>query len=135
MKGIIILVVVFLLTVLVAIPVFAATIVAPIKWNDKDWKQEDTAIQTAVTIFMAADWLQTRDISSNPDRFSETNNVLGPHPSLEEVDRYFATCLIGNAVIAYVLPRDIRRWWQTVSLNMEMEFVNHNYNLGIKMKF
>ena len=70
-----------------------------------------------------------------PIRFSETNQFLGPHPSLDEVDRYFATCLIGNAVIAYILPRDLRRWWQALSLNMEMEFVNHNYNLGVNMKF
>jgi hypothetical protein len=126
--------------VLVAIPVFAETIETrikwePIKWDDKEWKKEDTTIQTAVAVFIAADWLQTRDISSNPDKFYETNTILGAHPSLEEVDRYFVTCLVGNTLIAYVLPRDLRRWWQTISLSVEMQYVNRNYNLGIKMKY
>jgi hypothetical protein len=88
MKGIIILGLVFSLLVAISLPVFAETesIRAPIKWQpiqwgNKEWKSDDTAIQTAVNLFIMADWMQTRNIASNPDKFYETNNFLGPHPT------------------------------------------------------
>lgn len=98
-----------------------------------DWSKENSTLQKTVVFFILMDWLQTRYISKNPDRYEEANPILGPNPSLEEVDRYFAVCLLGNTLIAYLLPQKLRIKWQVISLRMQLETVNHNYNMGIKL--
>jgi hypothetical protein len=43
---------------------------------------------------LVVDWLQTLFIARNPDRFSETNVILGRHPSAAHVSWYFALCIV-----------------------------------------
>lgn len=105
---------------------------SPFNLKPADWSKENSTLQKTVVFFILMDWLQTRYISKNPDRYEEANPILGPNPSLEEVDRYFAVCLIGNTLIAYLLPQKLRIRWQVISLRMQLETVNHNYNMGIK---
>ncbi|MGE5583013.1 MAG: hypothetical protein ACM3X9_10835 [Bacillota bacterium] len=72
-----------------------------------------------------ADWDQSRYIAANPGNF---------HHSLEEVDRYFAFCLIDNLIVPWMPSKKMRQWWQVISLSMEIGYVNPN-NLGISLKF
>jgi len=51
------------------------------------------------TFLLVADWGQTREIAVNP-RYREINILLGENPSLGEVDLYFATAIVGNALIS-----------------------------------
>ncbi len=104
----------------------------PLRLRRSDWNQDNSILQKTVVIFIMADWLQTRHIANNPHKFEEANRILGPNPSLGEVDRYFAFCLIGNTLIAYLLPQGLRTRWQALSLRMQAETVNHNYNMGVK---
>lgn len=105
----------------------------PFRWRPSDWSRNNSILQKSVVVFIMADWLQTRYIASNPDQYEEANPILGPNPSLGEVDRYFACCLVGNTLIAFLLPQKFRLRWQTISLSMQVGTVNHNYNMGVKM--
>ena len=80
-------------------------------------------------IALCFDWGQTRTIAKNPTKWSETNLILGRHPSLEKVNIYFALVSIIVSLIA----------WNTESLIfcgivtlVEVYYVYHNYSLGIK---
>jgi hypothetical protein len=89
---------------------------------------------------LAVDWLQTRDIAANPDRFYECNPILGEHPSLGEVDRYFITSVAINYTI-HRLALTSERWarfedyWQTAGLALELYCVGNNYTCGINLRF
>lgn len=101
------------------------------RWRPSDWNQDNSLLQKAITIFIIADWIQTRNIVEDP-ALEEANPILGANPSLEEVDRYFAICLIGNTLISYLLPQNLRTRWQVLSLRFQIETVNHNFNMGVK---
>ena len=47
---------------------------------------------------LALDWRQTLTIARNPRTESEINRILGPHPSVAEVCRYFLICMVGTAL-------------------------------------
>lgn len=99
------------------------------------WSKEDSFMQTIVIGLIVIDWAQTRYIADNPERYCEDNPILGKHPDIDEVDRYFAACLIGNTLIAYILPERYRKQWQTMSIWMQVCCVANNYGIGAKLKF
>jgi hypothetical protein len=88
-----------------------------------------------VAAVLAADWLQTREISRNPDRFYETNPVLGRHPSLSAVNAYFAAGLLAHTAVAMALPPPWRGPWQYLTFAFEAGVVAHNASLGIGFGF
>ena len=47
---------------------------------------------------LALDWRQTLTIARNPRTESEINRILGPHPSVVAVCRYFLLCMTGTAL-------------------------------------
>lgn len=101
------------------------------------WDTKDTALQTVVSAAMVADWMQTRDIVRHPDRFKETNLILGSHPHKDQVDAYFAACLIGHAAISYLLPDEgpYRNIWQAIWIGAEINQVVRNAKIGIRIQF
>ena len=119
------------------------------------WSAADTARQVAVTGLMVMDWAQTRTIARSysagaapsgpyaayqrtapPTGYYETNPFLGQHPSVGEVDNYFAAAIIAHAAISYVLPPGAwRQAWQYISIGVELDKTEHNYELGIRMSF
>ena len=44
------------------------------------------------------DWRQTLGIARRPHTESELNTILGPHPSVVAVCRYFMLCMLGLAL-------------------------------------
>ena len=73
------------------------------------WTKADTARQAAFVTVTAMDWMQTRQIAQNPDKYRELNPILGEHPSTGEVDVYFAAAIAAHTGIAMALPPDYRR--------------------------
>lgn len=134
MKGLLIVVATVIIIAFIVTPVMASKNFKP-DWLpfefNSDWDQEDSTVQKVVMLLIVADWVQTRQIASNPDRYQEMNPILGPHPDRDEVDRYFAYSIIGNTLIAYLLPKKLRQRWQASSLSMQMRVVGHNYKMGI----
>ena len=112
----------------------------------EDWTAGDTARQIAVTALMIVDWGQTRYIVKNPcgpyehcvnplEERGPARYFIGNHPSLGQVNVYFAASVVLNAGIAYALPRGWRDAWQYLSAGRELYFTIDNHSAGIEMSF
>jgi hypothetical protein len=109
------------------------------------WSDADTYRELASLGLLGADWAQTRTISKhpldmNPDGTyawkAETNPLLGSHPSIGEVNNYFAASMLAHALIASQLPPEIRKWFQYGTIGLEAPVVGRNkFNFGIGMTF
>jgi len=99
-----------------------------------DWSKQDYARQIALSVFHTADWLQTRDIATNPD-YRENNPVLGNNPSLSKVNLYFGTTLFGSWIVADALPLEWRKGFQYIYVGVEASCVSSNFNAGVKFNF
>jgi len=102
-----------------------------------DWSKEDTYRQAALTALLVADWAQTRYIAKNPDKFHEidASRFIGEHPSTGKVNVYFATYIVSNATVSYLLPQNWRQAWQYLYIGYETKTVLKNRSIGIKMDF
>lgn len=99
-----------------------------------EWTNRQIAQQAGVTLLLAVDWAQTRDIKNHPG-FHESNPILGEHPTDKEVDQYFAAAAIGHAVITHLLPTEWRDAWQYVWIGAQTSTIARNHSLGIKFDF
>jgi len=92
-----------------------------------------TIILLLCIALLTMDWLQTRVISKNPERFTEANPILGKHPSLRAVNIYFACCVVATVALAWLLP-----YWLAIGAGVALAaleaFVTlRNHRLGIRM--
>ena len=99
------------------------------------WETTDYALAGAAVAALAVDWGQTRHIAKNPNRFIETNPVLGTSPSVGKVDAYFVGSMLGTVALAHVLPSEWRQMFLGGVLALELGVVSQNRSLGIKMAF
>lgn len=99
------------------------------------WTKTDSLYQISYSLLHVMDWGQTLEISRNPDRWEETNPILGEHPSTGSVNTYFATTLLAHAAISYLLPGEYRRIWQVLWIGIEGGTVVRNYSIGIRCQF
>lgn len=97
----------------------------------RNWTKADTARQVGVTALLALDCWQTQYIVDHPDRFYETNLILGNHPSSGAVYGYFITAAVISAVVAWAMSDDWRPWWQTGWIGAEIGITARNKQLGI----
>jgi hypothetical protein len=100
-----------------------------------DWDRTDYVLLGAALTTIAIDWGQTRYIARHPQTYHEINPILGKHPSVGKVDRYFAASMLGTVGIAMVLPTTYRKYWLGGVAVFELGFIIHNKNLGIKVDF
>jgi hypothetical protein len=103
--------------------------------NAEEWPTADKALLGAAVGLLVVDWGQTRHITREPNRFYEKNPLLGSHPSLGEVDRYFALAILGTAGVAYVLPHQYRQWFLAGVITLELATVASNHRLGLRVSF
>ena len=99
------------------------------------WTKEDSTLQAIYTIEHLVDWAQTREIAKKPDLYTETNFMLGKHPTTSDVDKFLAITLMAHTYIAYKLPKSCRKMWQMFWIGVEIEAIKNNYKAGIKIKF
>jgi hypothetical protein len=100
-----------------------------------DWTYTDTALQATFLTLHGMDWAQTLHIVRNPDKYYETNNILGKYPSEGRVNSYMALTAIGHTAIAYALPKPWRTMWQGTGIYIGYDSVQHNINAGIGISF
>jgi len=85
---------------------------------------------------LGADWAQTRTIAKNPYQWHETNPILGQHPSVGNVNNYFAAAMLGHTLLANLLPPEYRKLLQYGTIGLEAPVVGKNkFKLGIGMTF
>jgi hypothetical protein len=92
---------------------------------NKEESHGDTNRQLAPQL---VDWAQSR----NP---YETNPILGKYPSKTEVDVYFAAATLGHYLVSRALPPDYRKVWQYVWIGVQVGYVTHNYQIGLRIRF
>lgn len=100
-------------------------------------KQKILARETLVLSVMMKDYQQTINIAKNPDDYYEKNKVLGRHPSTKDVKIYFASCALIHAGIAYMLPEEYSKYWQSWQLlnNLKAAINNDKNGLDSKTEF
>lgn len=108
---------------------------AKAEWSD--WDDKDKALLVTSTGLLIVDWVQTREMMEGRHgtyRLSETNPILGPHPSLSKVNWYFGSWVIGNYLIADYFGKD--RWIYLGAVTaIEISATRNNYRLGIRVGF
>lgn len=100
-----------------------------------EWTSDDTKRQAVYLTLHAVDWMQTRHIAKNPTLFSESNPLLGRHPSVSKVNKYFIATALMHTGISYALPPEYRKVFQYITIGVQAGYVTHNYNVGVKIGF
>ena len=107
-----------------------------------DWTKQDTYRELAFIGLLAVDYLQTRTIVQNPDKYFEYNSIMGKHPSQQTVDIYMASVAIIHPIISYLLPVKSDKWkwinrenFQYISIGVEVGAVGNNFGAGIGISF
>jgi hypothetical protein len=100
-----------------------------------EWTSADKEHEAAYLTIDAIDWLQTRNIASNPNALYETNPILGKHPSIGSVNSYFISMMLIHVGIVSALPSKYRSTFQFTSIAYEASYVYGNFRVGINAKF
>jgi hypothetical protein len=106
----------------------------PWKWG-APFSEDDKLRQKAAMAGIGIDALQTKYIADNPSRFREKNSILGDHPKEGDVDKYFLMSMLGNYLLARLLPPKLRPFFQNATIGTQKNMVQNNANLGIGLKF
>ncbi|GIU69175.1 MAG: hypothetical protein KatS3mg002_0411 [Candidatus Woesearchaeota archaeon] len=81
------------------------------------------------TVFQAIDYKQTSYISKHPDKFYETNPILGRHPDQQDVNLWFATSILSLWTIYLLLPKKWKPYWASGYAGITFTNVWRNYQL------
>jgi hypothetical protein len=102
------------------------------------WSDEDTAWESAYLATHLVDWGQTRDIANKCDSDTdvyEKNPLLGSCPSTMEVNLYFIGTALLHTSASRMLPVKYRRMFQMGTLGLQLNSVNNNKRIGLKVSF
>lgn len=101
----------------------------------KNWTKKHTAYQILFTAITVIDWGQTLHISKRPDRYRETNEILGSHPSRNKVNTLIPLGIVTHTTISFLLPPTYREIWQLIWIGIEIQAVQSNFSIGVKIDF
>jgi hypothetical protein len=102
--------------------------------QDYTWDKVDILKQVVVDTTLFIDYKQTLDIKNHHD-LHETNVIIGAHPTDNQVKMYFTSVAIGQAVLAYTMPKDKRNMIENGVILLEIAVTKHNQSIGIHYKF
>ena len=109
---------------------------SPFTANADSWTAADKAFAGAFLGALGSDYLQTRQISREPDRCYEQNNpLLGDQPSMARVNLVFLTTAVITMGTAHFLPSKWRKVLLATGTMVEASFVAHNARIGLKVAF
>ena len=96
---------------------------------------KEIAAQAVFTGLALLDWNQTLQIAKHPDEYSETNFIIGEHPSEGRVNILMPAGIVLHALVTYALPRKYRSFWQYVWIGEEAACVYQNWRTGLTVRF
>jgi tetrahydromethanopterin S-methyltransferase subunit B len=104
----------------------------PVAVSHMEW--QDRALQLGSSALIFGDWLTTVD--GIRKGYSETNPILGVHPSLGRANVLIASGLLANAfLVSKIKDKELRRGiWFTMVL-LEMKAVHGNHRAGLNLNF
>jgi hypothetical protein len=121
---------------IVGIVISCAISVSSVQADDKGaWTTTDTVLQATYLTLHGMDWAQTLHIARNPDKYYETNKILGEHPSQGRVNSYFLLTGLAHTGIAGLLDKPWRTGWQLTGIYIGYDSVRHNREYGIGISF
>lgn len=94
-------------------------------------KQRILARECRVYSMMYSDYTQTMDITRSQGEYKESNRILGSNPTGNEVKRYFILMGLIHTGIAYILPEDYSKVWQSYFMINHVKAVLHNERIGL----
>lgn len=100
-----------------------------------EWTAADREREAVYLIVDAMDWAQTRTIAKNPDTYFEHNGMLGQHPTVNQVNKFFAIGMLAHIGVAYALPREFREDFQYITIGLEVFTVFKNRKIGLSIEF
>jgi len=100
--------------------------------DDRSWNTSHIALASAFSVALWIDASQTREAMRRGYR--ETNPILGPHPSVGQVNTY--TAVAGLAVLgtAAAVGGRVRPWLLAVALAVETFAITSTMRQGIAIR-
>jgi hypothetical protein len=100
------------------------------------WRASDVALAGAFAVALAIDAAQTRGLAQHGwQTHREANPILGPRPSVGQVNTYTAAAAVTVLGVAAVVPRRVRPWLLGAALAVETFTVAGNTRHGVALKF
>ena len=111
----------------------------PVMLGAEEWftslNRNEVIAETAFVGLALLDWNQTLQIAKHPDEYSETNFIIGEHPSEGRVNILMPAGIVLHALVTYALPRKYRSFWQYVWIGEEAACVYQNWRTGLTVRF
>ncbi len=100
------------------------------------WRASDVALAGAFVVALAIDAAQTRSIAQGGwQDYREMNPILGPHPSVGQVNTYTAVAGLTVLGAAAVVPPRVRPWLLGVALAVETLTIAGTVRQGVALRF
>jgi hypothetical protein len=101
--------------------------------ENRPWTDAEKGLFVANSALIVMDWSQTRYITRHPT-FYEANPILGRYPSTQNVDMFFLGQLIGQYYLFDYFDESRLGVMLGLTIN-RIDIVNHNLNIGVKIRF
>jgi hypothetical protein len=100
------------------------------------WRTSEVALAGAFAVALAIDAAQTRSLAQRGwQGYGETNPILGPRPSVGQVNTYTAAAAVTVLGVAAVAPPRVRPWLLGAALAVETLTIAGNMRQGVALKF
>src|SRR2546425_8443634 len=100
------------------------------------WRASEVALAGAFVVALVIDAAQTRGLAQRGwQSYSETNPILGPRPSVGQVNTYTAVAGLSVLGAAAVVPARVRPWLLGAALAVETFTIAGNLRQGIALRF
>lgn len=97
----------------------------------------DIACEALVEASYLADWSTTLDVLNHKDEGAYCLNPFqgGHDPDRGKINTWFIASMVLHPVITYVIPADLRRPFQVVTIAWNVGWANHNLHAGFRYSF
>jgi len=96
--------------------------------------KDDYMMEATWQFLNIVDWRQTRVIVTS-DKYYEGGGVLNKHPTMREVNGYFATMSLIHFGGINLLPKPWKRSVQMAMIGVRLGVVLHNYSIGVRWRW
>ena len=99
------------------------------------WTPQDYALAATLVTVDLMDYATTIQCAKHPDGYRERNRIMGEHPSVGAVQRFFPILIASQIGLSMALPHPYRGWFQIYDIGVEAWAVYGNRKIGLKISF
>ena len=99
------------------------------------WTKEEKSWFAAAEVFHVTDYLTTRNLLYSQTGYYEANPLLGPNPSPDRLNIWFAGWLVGNYFISDALSHEHRLLWLKIYTAIEVGATANNLYISGRITF